>query len=100
MPYANNKGTDQPAHPHSLISSFAVRCLDSIIYLVSILTISWLTSFWSWAGQFESYPVKNPEDRFSHDVAHIYLLIKVDIQFLVSITDISVVLFVWGMGTL
>ena len=29
MPYANNKGTDQPAHPHSLISAFVVRCLDS-----------------------------------------------------------------------
>ena len=33
MPYANNKGTDQPAHPRSLISVFVVRCLDSIISL-------------------------------------------------------------------
>ena len=31
MPYANNKGTDQHAHPHSLISTFIVCCLDSII---------------------------------------------------------------------
>ena len=31
MPYANNKGADQPARPRSLISAFAVRCLDSII---------------------------------------------------------------------
>ena len=31
MPYANNKGADQPAHPRSLISAFVVRCLDSII---------------------------------------------------------------------
>ena len=38
MPYANNKGADQPAHPRSLISTFVVRCLDSIISLVSILT--------------------------------------------------------------
>ena len=29
------KGADQPAHPHSLISTFIVRCLDSIIPLVS-----------------------------------------------------------------
>ena len=29
--YANNKGTDQPAHSCSLISAFVVRCLDSII---------------------------------------------------------------------
>ena len=30
-----------------------------------------LASFWSWAGQFESYLVANPEDRFSRDMAHI-----------------------------
>ena len=35
MPYANNKGADQPAHPSSLISAFVVRSLDSIISLVS-----------------------------------------------------------------
>ena len=42
MPYANNKDADQPVHPRSLISTFIVRCLDSMIYLVSILAISWL----------------------------------------------------------
>ena len=31
MSYANNKGADQPAHPRSLISTFVVHCLDSII---------------------------------------------------------------------
>ena len=36
----NNKGADQPAHPRSLISTFVVRCLDSIISLVSISEIS------------------------------------------------------------
>ena len=40
MPYANNKGTDQPAHPRSPISAFVVRCLESIIPLVSISEIS------------------------------------------------------------
>ena len=30
MPYVHNKGADQPAHPHSLISTFVVRCLDSM----------------------------------------------------------------------
>ena len=39
MPYAN-KDADQPAHPCSLISAFVVRCLDSIIPLVSISEIS------------------------------------------------------------
>ena len=40
MPHVNNKGADQPAHPRSLISTFAVRCIDSIIPLVSIADIS------------------------------------------------------------
>ena len=40
MSYVNNKGADQPAHPHSLISAFVVRCLDSIISLDSIAKIS------------------------------------------------------------
>ena len=40
MSYAKNKGTDQPAHPRSLISAFVVRCLDSKISLDSIAKIS------------------------------------------------------------
>ena len=40
LPYANNKGADLPAYPRSLISTFVVRCLDSIIPLVSISEIS------------------------------------------------------------
>ena len=40
MPYANNKGADQPAHMRSLISAFVVCCLYSIISLVSITEIS------------------------------------------------------------
>ena len=42
MPYANNKGADQPAHPRSLISTFIVCCLDSVISLASISEISGL----------------------------------------------------------
>ena len=34
------QGADQPAHPHSLISTFVVCCLDSIITVVSISKIS------------------------------------------------------------
>ena len=29
--FANNIGADQPAHPHSLISAFVIRFLESII---------------------------------------------------------------------
>ena len=40
MAYANNKGADQPAHPHSLISTFVVRYLDSMIYILAISNVS------------------------------------------------------------
>ena len=40
MLYANNKGTDQPAHPRSLISTFVVRCLDRIIPILAKSKIS------------------------------------------------------------
>ena len=40
MTYANNKGADQTAHPRSLISTFVVHCLDSMISLDSIAKIS------------------------------------------------------------
>ena len=40
MPYANNKGADQPAHPRSLISTFVVRCLNSIICILAISKVS------------------------------------------------------------
>ena len=59
MPYANNKGADQPAHPRSLISAFVVRCLDSMISLDSIAEISRLASFCGCAGRFVSGLVGN-----------------------------------------
>ena len=40
LPYANNKGADQPAHPRSLISTFVVCCLDSVIPHLAIAEIS------------------------------------------------------------
>ena len=71
MPYANNKGADQPVHLRSLISTFVVHCLDSIVSLVSISKISslYLALVASQAGWV--LPVENPEDRFSRDKAHI-----------------------------
>ena len=70
LPYANNKGADQPAHPRSLISAFVIHCLDSIIPLLAIAEIWTLASLCSWAVWFESYLVANPKDRFSRNVAH------------------------------
>ena len=39
MSYANNKGADQPAHPRSLISTFVVRYLDSMICILAISNV-------------------------------------------------------------
>ena len=71
MSYANNKGAGQAAHPRSLISTFVVRCLDSMICILAISKVSrfklasvaeqaCLNLTWS----------KIPEDTFSRDVAH------------------------------
>ena len=70
MPYANNKGADQPAHPRSLISNFVVRCLDSMICILTISKVSrfWLASIAEQAGLNVTWS-KIPEDTFSCDVA-------------------------------
>ena len=58
MSYANNKGADQPGYPRSLISTFVVRCLESMIcilvlskvsrlYLVSVAEQAGLNLIWS-----------------------------------------------------
>ena len=38
--FANNKGADQPAHPHSLISAFVIHLLKSIISRLATSEIS------------------------------------------------------------
>ena len=43
MPYANNKGEDQPAHLRSLISTFIIRCLYSIISILAQSKLSRLS---------------------------------------------------------
>ena len=40
MTYANNKGADQPAHLRSLISTFVVRCLGSMICILALSKVS------------------------------------------------------------
>ena len=72
MPYANNKGADQPAHPRSLISAFIVRCLYSVMSLVSVIEISSLmvASVAEQASLSLTWS-ETPEDTFSHDEAQI-----------------------------
>ena len=70
MSYANNKGADQPAHLHILISAFVVRCLDSVMSLVSVTKISslMLASIAEQAN-LNLTSSEPPEDTFSHGEA-------------------------------
>ena len=72
MPYANDKSADQPAHPLSLISTFVVHCLDSIIPLVYMLKISslYLASVTEQVDLSLTW-LETPEDRFSGDEAYL-----------------------------
>ena len=74
MPYANNKGPDQPVHPCSLISTFIVPYLDSIMPPVFISEITSL-QLTSKAVQADLCPTwsQNSADRFSRGMAHMYL---------------------------
>ena len=78
MPYANNKGADQPAHPRSLISTFVVRCLDSIICILALSKVSrfQLASVAEQAGLNLTWS-KISEDAFLRDVAHIVMKTEV-----------------------
>ena len=72
MSYANNKGADQPTHPRSLISTFVVRCLDSVMSLVSVTKYSspMLASVAEQAIMSLTWS-ETPEDTFSHDEAQL-----------------------------
>ena len=72
MPYANNKRADQPAHPRSLISTFVVRCLESILCILAISKVSrfQLASVAEQAGLNVTWS-KITKDTFSRDVAHL-----------------------------
>ena len=67
--HVSDEGTDQPAHPRSLINAFVIRLFKSILsmlttgeisilYLVSVAEQAVLVMTWS----------ETPEDRFSHVV--------------------------------
>ena len=75
MLYANNKGADQPAHPRGLISAFVVRCLDSVMSLVSVTKISSLmiSSVAEQASLSLTWS-ETPEDTFCRVVAQMYVM--------------------------
>ena len=73
MSYADNKDADQPAHPRSLISAFVVRCLDSVMSLVSVTKISSLMlASVAEQASLSLTSSEPPEDTFPHGDAHMY----------------------------
>ena len=58
-------------HPRSLISAFVVRCLDSVMSLVSVTKISSLMlASVAEQASFSLTWSETPKDTFSHDEAH------------------------------
>ena len=66
--FANNKGADQPAYPHGLISAFVIRLFESII---SKLATGEISSFLV-VSVAETHFVKSLKDRFSRVEVHIH----------------------------
>ena len=91
MPYVNKKGSDQPVHPHSLISNFVVRCFDSIISIVAKNKVSSL-SLVSVAEQIGLSLTwsHTTENRFSRDKAQIKMVLMTAIT--LSLLNVSRVL--------
>ena len=62
------------------------------MYSCYIQSFKILASFCSWAGWFESYLSKIPEDTFSRDVAHLNSYYK-NIRFYIEGNDLQLFLF-------
>ena len=60
MPYANNKGADQPAHLRTLVSTFVVCCLDSTIQF-AMSKVSRPSKFLQLSNPFEFNLVANSQ---------------------------------------
>ena len=86
MPYVNNKGSNQPVHPPSLISNFVVRCFD-IVPIVAKPKVSSL-SLVSVTDQIGSRLTwsHTTEDRFSRDKPQIRLVLMRAITFFMNVS--------------
>ena len=60
MPYENNKGADQPAHPQSDQHLCCLLFGQYDMYTCYIQRLRIQDSFCSWADWFETYQVENP----------------------------------------
>ena len=77
MSYANNKGADQPAHPRSQTCAFVVRYLDSVMCVMSLVSVTKISSLMlasvAEQGNLSLAWSETPEDTFCRVVAHILL---------------------------
>ena len=99
MPYANNKGAYQPAHPRSLLNTFVVRFWVSIMSLVSISETSRLYLYF--AGEQVGLGLtwaQTPKDRFSRDEADGVLCSNImdEDQILCYFSYSDCIMFAWG----
>ena len=62
--FKNNKGSDQPAHPHILISALVITVLESIISKLATGEISMFYLVYVAGEKGLSLFEGNPEDRF------------------------------------
>ena len=71
----NNKCTDQLAHPHSMISAFAIHKLNSIVFkLAPSKTSLFLSSLCSWEGWFLVWSYRKPwRQVLSHRCSYMHL---------------------------
>ena len=67
MPYANNKGADQPAYPSSLISTFIICCLNIITHFVAISDV--LRFLVAFVADQAGLSCRHPKKDFSRDAA-------------------------------
>ena len=73
MPYANKNGADQPVHLHSLIITFVVDYLDSIITkLVEYTKPSLLASSEAEHSNSSLTRLHSSKDRFSNEEAQCF----------------------------
>ena len=77
----------------SLISAFVVRCLDSVMSVVSVTKISnlLLASVAAQAGLCLTWS-ETPEDTFSHDDAYIYEIKNIKLPYSISRCSMGVCL--------
>ena len=93
LPYANNKGADQP-DARSLISAFVIHCSDSVIPLISISEISslYIASVAAQAGLSHTWS-KTPKTGFLVTRLQLKLSLRWEIRYTMYVGGSSFAMF-------